>query len=53
MNPLVLILMGSDSDWPVMSEARQALAELGIDDVPVCGLAKRLEEVWLLSLIHI
>jgi 5-(carboxyamino)imidazole ribonucleotide mutase len=31
MNPLVLILMGSDSDWPVMSEARQALAELGID----------------------
>jgi 5-(carboxyamino)imidazole ribonucleotide mutase len=27
----VLILMGSDSDWPVMSEARQALAELGID----------------------
>jgi excinuclease ABC subunit C len=23
------------------------LDELGIDDVPVCGLAKRLEEVWL------
>jgi 5-(carboxyamino)imidazole ribonucleotide mutase len=31
MNPMVLILMGSDSDWPVMSEARQALAELGIE----------------------
>ncbi len=27
--------------------ARQALDELGIDDVAVCGLAKRLEEVWL------
>ena len=24
-----------------------ALDELGIDDIPVCGLAKRLEEVWL------
>ena len=27
--------------------AARALAELGIDDVAVCGLAKRLEEVWL------
>ncbi|MGE5290287.1 MAG: excinuclease ABC subunit UvrC [Micromonosporaceae bacterium] len=27
--------------------ARHALDELGIDDVAVCGLAKRLEEVWL------
>jgi excinuclease ABC subunit C len=27
--------------------ASRALAELGIDDVAVCGLAKRLEEVWL------
>jgi excinuclease ABC subunit C len=27
--------------------AASALAELGIDDVFVCGLAKRLEEVWL------
>ena len=26
---------------------RPALAELGIDDVALCGLAKRLEEVWL------
>jgi len=30
MNPLVLILMGSDSDWPVMAEAGKALTELGI-----------------------
>jgi 5-(carboxyamino)imidazole ribonucleotide mutase len=30
MNPRVLILMGSDSDWEVMSEARKALADLGI-----------------------
>ncbi|MEV0587684.1 excinuclease ABC subunit UvrC [Nonomuraea sp. NPDC050310] len=27
--------------------AQRALDELGIDDVAVCGLAKRLEEVWL------
>ena len=27
--------------------AARALAELGIDDVAVCGLAKRLEEVWI------
>jgi excinuclease ABC subunit C len=30
-----------------VAAARDALAQLGIDDVPVCGLAKRLEEVWL------
>jgi 5-(carboxyamino)imidazole ribonucleotide mutase len=30
MNARVLILMGSDSDWEVMSEARKALDELGI-----------------------
>lgn len=28
--PLVGIIMGSDSDWPVMSEAHAALAQLGI-----------------------
>jgi 5-(carboxyamino)imidazole ribonucleotide mutase len=30
MEPRVLILMGSDSDWEVMSEAKKALDELGI-----------------------
>jgi excinuclease ABC subunit C len=30
-----------------VSAAVSALQELGIDDVAVCGLAKRLEEVWL------
>jgi 5-(carboxyamino)imidazole ribonucleotide mutase len=30
MTERVLILMGSDSDWPVMAAAREALAELGI-----------------------
>ena len=30
-----------------VAAAAGALAELGIDDVAVCGLAKRLEEVWL------
>jgi excinuclease ABC subunit C len=33
---------------PLQAEAAaRALAELGIDDIAVCGLAKRLEEVWL------
>jgi excinuclease ABC subunit C len=32
---------------PLQAEAAaRALGELGIDDVAVCGLAKRLEEVW-------
>ena len=31
MSPKVLILMGSDSDWEVMSEARKALEELGVE----------------------
>ncbi len=30
-----------------VAAAARALAELGIEDVSVCGLAKRLEEVWL------
>ena len=30
-----------------VAAAAGALADLGIDDVAVCGLAKRLEEVWL------
>ncbi|MBO0774104.1 MAG: excinuclease ABC subunit UvrC, partial [Actinobacteria bacterium] len=30
-----------------VAAAASALAELGVDDVAVCGLAKRLEEVWL------
>jgi 5-(carboxyamino)imidazole ribonucleotide mutase len=30
MDPKVLILMGSDSDWEVMSEAKKALDELGV-----------------------
>ena len=29
--PRVLILMGSDSDWEVMSEAKRALDELGVE----------------------
>jgi len=30
-DPLVSIVMGSDSDWPTMSAAADALAEFGID----------------------
>src|SRR3546814_19024036 len=30
-----------------MAAAVAALKELGIVDIPVCGLAKRLEEVWV------
>ncbi|WP_082126591.1 excinuclease ABC subunit UvrC [Allosalinactinospora lopnorensis] len=36
-----------DGGRPQARAAQQALDELGIDDVAVCGLAKRLEEVWL------
>ncbi|TIC86566.1 excinuclease ABC subunit UvrC [Nocardioides sp. GY 10127] len=36
-----------DGGPPQVAAARAALEELGIDDVPVCGLAKRLEEVWV------
>lgn len=36
-----------DGGPPQVAAARRALDELGIDDVPLCGLAKRLEEVWV------
>jgi excinuclease ABC subunit C len=36
-----------DGGPPQVAAARQALDQLGIHDIPVCGLAKRLEEVWL------
>ena len=36
-----------DGGQPQVAAAARALDELGIDDVSVCGLAKRLEEVWL------
>ncbi|MEZ5095325.1 MAG: excinuclease ABC subunit UvrC [Nocardioides sp.] len=36
-----------DGGPPQVSAALRALDSLGVDDVPVCGLAKRLEEVWL------
>jgi excinuclease ABC subunit C len=35
-----------DGGPPQVAAAQRALDELGIDDVPVVGLAKRLEEVW-------
>ncbi|MGH3383300.1 MAG: excinuclease ABC subunit UvrC [Nocardioidaceae bacterium] len=38
-----------DGGPPQVAAAQRALDELGIDDVPVVGLAKRLEEVWLPS----
>ncbi|MFI7214379.1 excinuclease ABC subunit UvrC [Micromonospora maritima] len=36
-----------DGGPPQVAAAAKALTELGIDDVALCGLAKRLEEVWL------
>jgi excinuclease ABC subunit C len=36
-----------DGGPPQVAAAQRALDELGIEDVPVCGLAKRLEEIWL------
>lgn len=40
-------LLVVDGGQPQVAAARKALDELGIDDIAVCGLAKRLEEVWL------
>ncbi|WP_371499831.1 excinuclease ABC subunit UvrC [Kitasatospora sp. NBC_00374] len=40
-------LLVVDGGQPQVAAARRALDELGIDDVALCGLAKRLEEVWL------
>ncbi|SDD25050.1 Excinuclease ABC subunit C [Sanguibacter gelidistatuariae] len=36
-----------DGGPPQVAAAARALADLGIDDVALCGLAKRLEEVWI------
>jgi excinuclease ABC subunit C len=36
-----------DGGAPQVSAAERALADLGVVDVALCGLAKRLEEVWL------
>lgn len=36
-----------DGGKPQVAAAQRALEELGVTDVAVCGLAKRLEEVWL------
>jgi excinuclease ABC subunit C len=36
-----------DGGPPQVAAAARAMAALGIDDVALCGLAKRLEEVWL------
>ncbi|MGX4732876.1 excinuclease ABC subunit UvrC [Kitasatospora griseola] len=40
-------LLVVDGGQPQVAAAKRALDELGMDDVAVCGLAKRLEEVWL------
>ncbi|MFW6090747.1 MAG: excinuclease ABC subunit UvrC [Actinomycetota bacterium] len=36
-----------DGGKPQVNAARQAMDEAGVADIPVAGLAKRLEEVWL------
>ena len=36
-----------DGGPPQVAAAAAAMRELGVDDVALCGLAKRLEEVWL------
>ncbi|HOB05997.1 MAG TPA: excinuclease ABC subunit UvrC [Propionibacteriaceae bacterium] len=42
--PALLVV---DGGAPQVAVAAQVVAELGVNDVAVCGLAKRLEEVWL------
>ncbi len=36
-----------DGGPPQVSAAAQAMHEIGVEDIALCGLAKRLEEVWL------
>ncbi len=36
-----------DGGPPQVAAAEQAMADLGVNDIPVVGLAKRLEEVWV------
>ena len=38
-----------DGGRPQVDAAARALADVGFDDIPVVGLAKRLEEVWLVD----
>jgi excinuclease ABC subunit C len=40
-------LLVVDGGAPQVQVAARVLADLGIDDIAVCGLAKRLEEVWV------
>jgi excinuclease ABC subunit C len=40
-------LLVVDGGAPQVQAAAEVLTELGVTDVAVCGLAKRLEEVWL------
>ena len=40
-------LLVVDGGQPQVAAAADVLAELGVTDVALCGLAKRLEEVWL------
>jgi excinuclease ABC subunit C len=40
-------LLVVDGGQPQVAAAARAFADLGIDDIALCGLAKRLEEVWL------
>ncbi|WP_082557243.1 excinuclease ABC subunit UvrC [Modestobacter sp. Leaf380] len=40
-------LLVVDGGQPQVAAAARAMSELGVTDVAVCGLAKRMEEVWL------
>lgn len=40
-------LLVVDGGQPQVAAAARSLSELGVHDVAVCGLAKRMEEVWL------
>ncbi|MBK0418005.1 excinuclease ABC subunit UvrC [Leucobacter sp. CSA1] len=42
--PQLIIVDGGE---PQVKAAARALAEAGIDDIALCGVAKRLEEIWL------
>lgn len=39
-------LMVIDGGQPQVEAAQRALRDAGVTDIPICGLAKRLEEIW-------
>ena len=49
----VAIIMGSNSDWPILEPAEKTLKEFGVEVEVIVASAHRTPDVVHLSLIHI